>query len=233
MKHYLFALTVSSTVLAPQIWASMSHNQVGFGPFVGGGVVSVQDSQVRHNSGFRLRGVRQFGLGGGISVGPQLEFVNSISNIRRADDNISQIANYDSRIAAGGARLSVAITDSNLPKEIYLAATYGGGISKLSVDENQQNYFRSNLYHDIGVRYSAAEAGFKIPLQADFNVEVGVLASLISYDQSDAIGTFEAEDARSGNVSLTAGEISTDESTLEEKVVQKTYSATMGLSFEF
>lgn len=213
--------------------AYVSSYQIGFGPHVGGGVLS-NGATVRHTSGYSLAVERHWALGtSGLSIGPRFEIANTFVSSRAKDGGTKSVATYDNRFVAAGLTLSQSVgNDRTFAQGAYLSAVAGRGYSKLQVDESTARTFKQNLFGQIAGNYAAAEVGSWVPLKGDFGLNIAIMTTQYQADQSGATGTFEGDEiGPNGELSLTEGAHSTG--TLDSRLTMRTVAAKIGLALGF
>jgi hypothetical protein len=229
---------------AGQIWAateigpSKAAFRVELSPQVGSGRLSSGES-VRHTTGYGvsishdmtwswLRDV-------GIKVSPKAELTNSVLSALRSRSDTKSVLTYDNRMISGGVTVS-PVTKLPIPgfEFPYASLAAGRGFSKVTIDESASRTFRQSLYSGISGTFWSGEIGSWIPLKPDFGLSLALVGSSYIADQSQASGTFQGEVlAPDDSLSLVSGSQDGSSAGLAKTLTIDTYSAKVGVFFQF
>jgi hypothetical protein len=164
-----------------------------------------------------------------------MELSNLVVSAQISKDGTKNVLTYDNRIISGGITLS---REARLPipglQYPYISLSGGRAFSKVTRDESASRTFRQSLFSGIsGIQWSG-EIGSWIPLKPDFGLSLALIGSSYQADQSRASGTFQGEVlAADDSLSLVTGSQDGPSSGLASTLTIDTYSAKVGVFFQF
>jgi hypothetical protein len=195
-------------------------------PFAATGELS-NDAKIKNHIGIKGSIDKLFSLRGPFYVGPRVEAGNSYLSTEDRTDGFKVLSTYDNRFVTGGFRAGFWFGDDTLPNDIYLAAGFGRGYSKLRIDESGEDYYAQRDANKIEGRYQSLELGGNWHVRRGFSFNGALFNHLYDADQSKAKQSVDSEVATTKGIQLTSGEESPD---LDDRVVQRTFGFAFGFT---
>jgi hypothetical protein len=235
---FFLAQPMADVWAAAEITPSQTTFRVELSPQVGSGRLSSGEA-VRHTTGYGVSISHDLTWSwlreAGIKLSPKAEVTNSVLSAQRSRNETKSVLTYDNRIISGGLTISPLVKAPIPGLEFpYASLAIGRGFSKVTIDESASRTFRQSLYAGISGTFWSAEIGSWIPLKPDFGLSLGLVGSSYTADQSRASGTFQGEVlAPDESMSLVSGSQDGSSSGLAKTLTIDTYSAKVGVFFQF
>jgi hypothetical protein len=231
MKRYFIFLSYFLASFLTTNQAFAENWKVDFGPFAGTGSISDAE-KIRHATGISFAISRTWALNNKTSIGPMVELINSFVSGRTHSERGTSISSFDHRVASAGFIVDHSFAQGK--PTIFLTALLGKGITKLDIDESTSNSFLQYQNSGVPLNYREVALGTAIPIgNSGSTVNLAVLDSNYTVDQSHAVATVNREERNAKGIELTSGVETAERQNLKPKSNQRILGLKIGLTMGF